>query len=71
MGRESWREGYLNKTRLLSPTLSSFLRQEERERCSAIGLFFTCADTNGADAAARLVDSGLAAGEWQAMFSAL
>ena len=28
---ESWREGYLNKTRLLSPALSSFLRQEERE----------------------------------------
>ena len=30
---ESWREGNLNKTRLLSPALSSFLRQEEREKC--------------------------------------
>jgi hypothetical protein len=44
---ESWREGDLHKTRLLSPALSSFLRQEEREKCSAIGHFSTCVDTNG------------------------
>jgi hypothetical protein len=44
---ESWREGDLNKTRLLSPALSSFLRQEEREKCSAIGNFSICVDTNG------------------------
>jgi hypothetical protein len=43
---ESWREGNLNKTGLLSPALSSLLRQEEREKCSAIGLFLTCIDTN-------------------------
>ena len=43
---ESWREGNLNKTRLLSPALSSFLRQEERGKCSAIGHFSTCVDTN-------------------------
>ena len=30
--RESRREGNLNKTHLLSPALSSFLRQEEREK---------------------------------------
>ena len=43
---ESWREGNLNKTRLLSPALSSFLRQEEREKCSATGHLSTCVDTN-------------------------
>jgi hypothetical protein len=36
----------INKTRLLTPTLSSFLRQEEREKGSAIGHFSTCVDTN-------------------------
>jgi hypothetical protein len=44
---ESWREGNPNKTRLLSPALSSFLRQEEREKGSEIGHFSTCVDTNG------------------------
>jgi hypothetical protein len=43
---ESWREGNFNKTRLLSLALSSFLRQEEREKCSAIEHFSTCVDTN-------------------------
>jgi hypothetical protein len=36
----------INETRLLSPALSSFLRQEEREKCSAIGHFSSCVDTN-------------------------
>ena len=46
VGRELER-GDLNKTRLLSPALSSFLRQEERKKCSAIWHFSTCVDTNG------------------------
>jgi hypothetical protein len=43
---ESWREGNFNKTPLLSPALSSFLRQEEREKGSAIGHFSARVDTN-------------------------
>ena len=34
-----WREGNLNRTRLLSPSLSSFRRPEERAKGSAIGPF--------------------------------
>jgi hypothetical protein len=44
---ESWRKGNLTEPRLLSPALSSFLRQEEREKCSEIGHSPTCVDTNG------------------------
>jgi hypothetical protein len=43
---ESRREGNLNKTHLLSPALSSFLRQEERGKCPEIGHPLTCVDTN-------------------------
>ena len=50
---ERWREGNLNKPRLLSPPLSSFLRQEEREKCSPIGHFSVCVDTNGEKAGVR------------------
>jgi len=35
---EAWGEGFPQK-RLLSPTLSSFLRQEERETNSAVGIY--------------------------------
>jgi hypothetical protein len=44
---ESWREGNLNIARLLFPALSSFLRQEEREKGSAIGHVSTRVATNG------------------------
>jgi hypothetical protein len=43
---ESRREGNLNKTHLLSPALSCFLRQEERGKCPEIGHPLTCVDTN-------------------------
>jgi hypothetical protein len=55
---ESWREGYLNKTYLLSPALSSFLRQEEREKCFAIGHFSTCEDTIAPGMEAFVTDGG-------------
>ena len=46
---QSWKEENLNQTRPLSSSHSSFLRQEEREKCSAIGHFSTQRFRRGSD----------------------
>src|ERR1035437_1415515 len=59
---EALHEPGLEKNGLLSPALSSFLRQEEREKRSEIGRFSTCIDANDGGERAPKAGEGLVHG---------